>query len=161
MIKSFKQQKDISLGLKKYLKLSDPNSSPTSCQQHQKLDKLLATGVEWIHHTLMEDKKGKIQVIYTWPRSRLPSDFASTLENTRSQRKEKCLPRSNYFESRIQFPYVRSILLRINKESSLMTVHLMRDIDLFSAFANFEVNYLNSIFSIKNVQEKVIISKNK
>ena len=62
MIKSFKQQKDISLGLKKYLKLSDPNSSPTSCQQHQKLDKLLATGVEWIHHTLMEDKKGKIQV---------------------------------------------------------------------------------------------------
>ena len=104
MIKSFKQQKDISLGLKKYLKLSDPNSSPTSCQQHQKLDKLLATGVQWIHHTLMEDKKGKIQVIYTWPRSRLPSDFASTLENTRSQRKEKCLPRSNYFESRIQFP---------------------------------------------------------
>ncbi|WP_297135039.1 hypothetical protein [Terrisporobacter sp.] len=69
--------------------------------------------------------------------------------------------KSDIFESRIQFPYVRSILLRINKESSLMTVHLMRDIDLFSAFANFEVNYLNSIFSIKNVQEKVIISKNK
>ena len=69
--------------------------------------------------------------------------------------------KSDIFESRIQFPYVRSILLRINKESSLMTVHLMRDSDLFSAFANFEVNYLNSIFSIKNVQEKVIISKNK
>ena len=66
---------------------------------------------------------------------------------------------SNFFNSRIQFPYVRSILIRINKESSLMTVHLMRDIDLFSAFANFEVDYTNSIFEIKNYQEKVIIDK--
>ena len=57
---------------------------------------------------------------------------------------------SNFFNSRIQFPYVRSILIRINKESYLMTVHLMRDIDLFSAFANFEVDYTNSIFKIKN-----------
>lgn len=68
---------------------------------------------------------------------------------------------SEIFESRIQFPYVRSILLRINKNDYLMTVHLMRDIDLFSAFANFEVNYENNIFSIKNFQERVIISKNK
>ena len=67
---------------------------------------------------------------------------------------------SQIFNSRIQFPYVRSILLRINKEGHLMTVHLMRDIDLFSAFANFEVDYSNSIFKIKNFQEKVIISKN-
>jgi len=67
---------------------------------------------------------------------------------------------SEIFNSRIQFPYVRSILLRINKEDHLMTVHLMRDIDLFSAFANFEVDFSNSIFKIKNLQEKVIISKN-
>ena len=66
---------------------------------------------------------------------------------------------SNFFNSRIQFPYVRSILIRINKESHLMTVHLMRDIDLFSAFANFEVDYTNSIFEIKNYQEKVNIDK--
>lgn len=66
---------------------------------------------------------------------------------------------SQIFNSRIQFPYVRSILLRINKESYLMTVHLMRDIDLFSAFANFEVDYSNSVFEIKNYQEKVIINK--
>lgn len=68
---------------------------------------------------------------------------------------------SDFFNSRIQFPYVRSILLRINKESTLMTVHLMRDIDLFSAFANFEVDYTNCIFEIKNHQEKVIIDKQK
>ena len=67
--------------------------------------------------------------------------------------------KSQIFNSRIQFPYVRSILLRINKESYLMTVHLMRDIDLFSAFANFEVDYSNSVFEIKNYQEKVIINK--
>ena len=66
---------------------------------------------------------------------------------------------SKIFNSRIQFPYVRSILLRINKEMTSMTVHFMRDIDLFSAFANFEVDYSNSIFKIKNINEKVIISK--
>lgn len=67
---------------------------------------------------------------------------------------------SQIFNSRIQFPYVRAILLRINKNSNLMTLHVMRDIDLFSAFANFEVDYSNSIFRIKKYQEKVIISKN-
>ena len=56
----------------------------------------------------------------------------------------------SFFNSRIQFPYVRSLILRINKESNIMTVHLMRDIDLFSAFANFEVNYDNCIINIKN-----------
>ena len=65
----------------------------------------------------------------------------------------------SFFNSRVQFPYVRSLILRINKESNVMTVHLMRDIDLFSAFANFEVDYSNSVFEIKNYQEKVIINK--
>ena len=65
----------------------------------------------------------------------------------------------SFFNSRIQFPYVRSLILRINKESNIMTVHLMRDIDLFSAFANFEVNYDNCIINIKNDFEKVKIFK--
>lgn len=67
----------------------------------------------------------------------------------------------NFFNGRIQFPFVRSLILRINKESHLMTVHLMRDIDLFSAFANFEFNYKDYIFNIKNNQEKVLISRTK
>lgn len=66
---------------------------------------------------------------------------------------------SKIFNSKIQFPYVRSILLRINMDMTVMTVHLMRDIDLFSAFANFEIDYSDSIFKIKNINEKVIISK--
>ena len=66
---------------------------------------------------------------------------------------------NNLFSSRIQFPFVRSIILRLNKNDYTMTVHLMRDIDLFSAFANFEVNYKDSVIQIKNNQEKVSISK--
>ena len=65
----------------------------------------------------------------------------------------------SFFNSRVQFPYVRSLILRINKESNVMTVHLMRDIDLFSAFANFEINYDNCIINIKNDFEKVRMFK--
>lgn len=68
---------------------------------------------------------------------------------------------SEFFNSKIQFPFVRSLILRINKESHQMTVHLMRDIDLFSAFANFEFNYQDYIFNIKNNQEKVLITRTK
>lgn len=64
-----------------------------------------------------------------------------------------------FFSSRVQFPFVRSLILRINKESYTMTVHLMRDIDLFSAFANFEVDYNNCTISIKNEFEKVRMFK--
>lgn len=66
---------------------------------------------------------------------------------------------NGFFSSRVQFPFVRSLILRINKESSIMTVHLMRDIDLFSAFANFEVNYDNCVINIKNEFEKVRMFK--
>lgn len=66
---------------------------------------------------------------------------------------------NSFFNSRIQFPYVRSILLRINKNMETITIHLMRDIDLFSAFANFELDLSDHILSIKNEYEKVILSK--
>lgn len=67
--------------------------------------------------------------------------------------------RCEFFNSRIQFPFVRSLILRISKDNYLMTIHLMRDIDLFSAFANFEFDYKNYIFNIKNNQEKVLITR--
>lgn len=70
-----------------------------------------------------------------------------------------CGDSSIFFTSRLQFPFVRSIILRFNKLNNLMTVHLMRDIDLFSAFANFEIDYSKSIISIKNDKEKVIFTK--
>ena len=69
------------------------------------------------------------------------------------------LGENSFFNSRIQFPYVRSILLRINKNMETITILLMRDIDLFSAFANFELDLSEHILSIKNEYEKVILSK--
>ena len=66
---------------------------------------------------------------------------------------------SDFFSSRIQFPFVRSLILRTSKTSHVMTVHLMRDIDLFSAFANFEVDYSNAVIEIKNNLEKVSMRK--
>ncbi|WP_236880034.1 hypothetical protein, partial [Clostridioides difficile] len=55
---------------------------------------------------------------------------------------------SNLFNSRIQFPFVRALILRLNKNNQCMTIHLLRDIDLFSAFANFEVDYTDSIICL-------------
>ena len=66
---------------------------------------------------------------------------------------------NDLFASRIQFPFVRSMILRISKLNHLMTIHFMRDIDLFSAFANFEIDYTDSVIRIKNDYEKVIFSK--
>ena len=65
----------------------------------------------------------------------------------------------NFFNSRIQFPFVRSILLRINKNLETFTVLLMRDIDLFSAFANFELDLSDHVLCIKYGYVKVIMSK--
>ncbi len=66
---------------------------------------------------------------------------------------------TTFFDSRIQFNFVRSLILRFNRNSNKMTIHLMRDIDLFSAFANFEVDYTDCTISIKNNHETVILSK--
>lgn len=51
----------------------------------------------------MEDKKKKRQVIYMRPRSRQPSNFASTLMHTRRQRKEKCLQISHKIILSLEF----------------------------------------------------------
>lgn len=66
---------------------------------------------------------------------------------------------SKMFKSRIQFPFVRAIILRIDKEWYDMTVHMLRDIDLLSAFANFEIDFSHSTISIKNEYEKVVIDR--
>lgn len=42
--------------------------------------------------------------------------------------------------SRIQFPKSRTILVRTSPKSNLVTIHVMRDIDLHSSFCNFEVD---------------------
>jgi hypothetical protein len=61
--------------------------------------------------------------------------------------------------SRIQFNLVRGILLRISKQSYNMTVHILANIDLHSAYSNFEINYKNSILSIKEINGIVCVTK--
>lgn len=69
------------------------------------------------------------------------------------------LGKCDFFDSRIQFPYVRFVLLRLNKNMDTVTIHLMRDIDLMSAFANFELDLSDSVLCIKNKYEKVLMFK--
>jgi len=61
--------------------------------------------------------------------------------------------------SRVQFNLVRGLLLRISKQSYNMTVHLLSSIDLHSAYANFEIEYKNSILNIKDSEGIAWISK--
>lgn len=61
--------------------------------------------------------------------------------------------------SRIQFNLVRGILLRISKQDYNMTVHILANIDLHSAYSNFEANYKDSILNIKEINGTVCITK--
>ncbi|HHX60539.1 MAG TPA: hypothetical protein GX707_07420 [Epulopiscium sp.] len=51
--------------------------------------------------------------------------------------------------SRVQFPKSRAILLRTSQASELVTIHIMKDIDLHSSFCNFEVDLKNLTLTIK------------
>lgn len=42
--------------------------------------------------------------------------------------------------SRIQFPSSRAVLIRTTPMNDWVTVHVLRDSDLYSSFINFEVN---------------------
>lgn len=42
--------------------------------------------------------------------------------------------------SRIQFPNAKALLLRLSPITTKVTCHILRDVDLFSSFANFEVD---------------------
>lgn len=42
--------------------------------------------------------------------------------------------------SRIQFPASRAVLIRTTPTSRWVTIHILRDVDLFSSFANFELD---------------------
>lgn len=64
-----------------------------------------------------------------------------------------------FLNSRIQFPKVKAIIIRITSINNLMTIHLLRDIDLLSAFANFEIDYSESLFKIIKKDEYVVLEK--
>lgn len=57
--------------------------------------------------------------------------------------------------SRIQFPKSRAILLRTSPGTTTVTLHIMRDIDLYSSFANFEIELGENKLVIKEVEGRI------
>ena len=53
------------------------------------------------------------------------------------------------YMSRIQFPMPRAGLIRTTPISRWVTVHVLRDIDLFSSFANFELDLTDKKLVLK------------
>ncbi|MEG0502575.1 MAG: hypothetical protein RR309_10655 [Cellulosilyticaceae bacterium] len=51
--------------------------------------------------------------------------------------------------SRIQFPESRVILVRTSPTTRVVTIHVMRDIDLYSSFVNFEIDLNDKMLSIQ------------
>lgn len=52
--------------------------------------------------------------------------------------------------SRLQFPKAKAVLIRLSQDGNSVTCHILRELDLFSSFVNFEV---------KQVLEKITILK--
>ena len=59
--------------------------------------------------------------------------------------------------SRIQFPMSRAILVRTTPRSKWVTVHVLRDVDLFSSFANFELHLEGKKLSIQKEEGYIIM----
>ena len=66
----------------------------------------------------------------------------------------------SFFNSRVQFPYVRSLILRINKESNVMTVHLMRDIDQSDSLLFQHPHHLKELVDLLHCQGRSRLIQN-
>lgn len=51
--------------------------------------------------------------------------------------------------SRIQFPKSRAVLVRTSPYRKDITIHIMRDVDLYSSFANFEIDLTDTFLQIQ------------
>ncbi len=65
-----------------------------------------------------------------------------------------------YLRSRLQFPQVRNIILRLSTDpkNDICTIHLLRSIDLQSAVVNFELDYTD--YFIKLIDREFYIEMN-
>lgn len=60
--------------------------------------------------------------------------------------------------SRIQFPSARALLIRTSPSTTLITIHLLADTDLYSSFTNFEVDLTEHILSIIRDEDTITIT---
>ncbi|MFI3209512.1 MAG: hypothetical protein R3Y64_00435 [Peptostreptococcaceae bacterium] len=61
-------------------------------------------------------------------------------------------------KDRIQFISVRALLIRLNKNNYISTIHIMKDIDINSAICNFEIDYEKRILFIDEIENKIQIN---
>ena len=59
--------------------------------------------------------------------------------------------------SRIQFPKVKALILRLSPKSQVVTCHVLRDVDLFSSFANFEAVLKEKEILIKQNEDHITL----
>ena len=57
--------------------------------------------------------------------------------------------------SRIQFPKSRAVLVRTTPYRQDITIHIMRDVDLYSSFANFELDLKRHILHIQKEESYI------
>lgn len=60
--------------------------------------------------------------------------------------------------SRIQFPKSRAVLVRTSPGTTSVTIHIMRDIDLYSSFANFEIKLNGDKLKIEKEEGCIVMS---
>lgn len=61
-----------------------------------------------------------------------------------------------YF-SRLQFPKSRAVLVRTTPQESRVTIHIMRDIDLYSSFVNFEIELEEKTIEILKKEGYIVL----
>jgi len=63
----------------------------------------------------------------------------------------------SFIKSRIQFPQIKSILIRIctAKDNNVATLHFLQDSSLHSSIVNFEIDYLDKIIIVKEKEKFV------
>ena len=65
----------------------------------------------------------------------------------------------SYLKSRFQFLMIKNIIIRLSaiEKNNVSTIHFLRSIDLHSSVVNFEVDYSNHYFQVKNKEYLVEI----
>lgn len=64
---------------------------------------------------------------------------------------------ANPYLSRLQYPLVRALLIRTSPSSPMVTVHILKDSDLYSSICNFEVDLSHYLLEVHQLSSCVQI----
>lgn len=66
------------------------------------------------------------------------------------------LPGMDYLK-RLQFPLVKGVIIRATSLNKTVTVHLLRDIDLFSSFCNLDMDLTDLTLTLSKKDDSIHI----